>query len=104
MMSSAGSLLRSGRTVNELHYQAPGSQAPVHRVLVPDARHFGFTDLVEFGSGPVRRLLDLGTVDPGRMLSLVADTTQAFLDAALRRPDPVGGRAGRTRQNGEGEA
>lgn len=104
MMSSAGSLLRSGRTVNELHYQAVGSQAPVHRVLVPDARHFGFTDLVEFGSGPVRRLLDLGTVDPGRMLSLVADTTQAFLDAALRRPDPVGGRAGRTWQNGEGEA
>lgn len=104
MMSSAGSLLRSGRTVNELHYQAPGSGAPVRRVLVPDARHFAFTDLVEFGTVPVRRLLDLGTVDPGRMLSLVADTTLAFLDEALRLPDPVGGRARRTRGDGEGQA
>jgi hypothetical protein len=34
--------------------------------------------------GPARRLLDLGTIEPARMLALVADTTLEFLDAALR--------------------
>lgn len=89
VMSSAGSLLRSGRVINDLHYQAPGSEAPVHRVLVPDARHYAFTDLIEFGTGPVRRLLELGTIDPDRMLALVADTTSEFLDAVLRPPAPA---------------
>lgn len=83
VMSSAGSRLRSGRVVTDLHYEAPGSRAPVQRVLVPDARHYAFTDLVEFGSGPARRLLELGTIDAGRMLALVADTTLEFLDHAL---------------------
>ncbi|MDR2322830.1 MAG: dienelactone hydrolase family protein [Microbacterium sp.] len=84
VMSSAGSRLRSGRVVTDLHYEAPGSRAEVRRILVPDARHYAFTDLVGFGTGAVRRLLDLGTVDASRMLRLVADTTLAFLDATLR--------------------
>lgn len=82
-MASAGSVLRSGRVINDLHYQAPGSRTLVRRVLVPEARHYGFTDLVEFGTPPVRRLLEIGSIDPARMLRLVADTTLEFLDAAL---------------------
>lgn len=84
VMSSAGSVLHSGRTVTDLHYAAPGSTVGVRRVLVADARHYAFTDLVEVGSGPARRLLDLGTIAPERMLALVSETTRDFLASALR--------------------
>ncbi len=84
VMSSSGSRLRFGRVITDLHYEARESRAAVQRVFVPDARHHAFTDLVEFGEGPVRRLLDLGTIDAERMLDLVADTTLDFLDATLR--------------------
>lgn len=96
VMSSAGSLMPSGRTINDGHYDADGPRASVRRVLVPDAGHYAFTDLVEFGAGRVRRLLGLGTVDPERMLALVAETTQDFLDEALR-PAGAGTSAGRDR-------
>lgn len=84
VMSSAGSRLRSGRVVNDLHYERRRTaERRVRRVLVEDAGHYAFTDLVAFGTGRTRRLLDLGTVSPERMLTLVADTVIDFLADAL---------------------
>lgn len=88
VMSSAGSVLPSGRVVNDLHYESrQAATGRVQRVLVADAGHYAFSDLVAFGAGRTRGLLDLGTVDPERMLTVVADTVTAFLVDAL---GPVG--------------
>lgn len=84
VMSSAGSMLPSGRVVNDLHYESRRTATGrVQRVLVADAGHYAFSDLVAFGARRTRGLLDLGTVDPERMLTLVADTVTAFLGDAL---------------------
>lgn len=85
-MTSAGSILRSGRGVNDLHYEGKTPNGNVRRITVPNAGHFGFTDLVELGRGRIRPLLDLGQIDGAEMLRLVADHTLAFLNETLKHP------------------
>lgn len=83
-MTSAGSILRSGRGVNDLHYEGSVPNGNVRRITVPTAGHFGFTDLVELGRGRIRPLLDLGPIDGETMLHLVAEHTLEFLNETLK--------------------
>lgn len=83
LMTSGGAHMPSGRGIHDLHYEGEHPGALVRRVRVADAGHYGFTDLVELGRGPLRKLLDLGQVDGAKMLAQVSDEVLSFLGSTL---------------------